>query len=120
MKHIKFLIYVLIIFVVVMLLVQNHEAFNTSVVFHVNLWFGKYESAGITIYLISAIAFTLGLIISWLYNLLDRFQLKRTITRLRNEIKNKDKELNSLRNLPITSESVPPGVSDSDSDMDLT
>jgi len=117
MKHIKFLVYVFIIFVVVMLLVQNHEAFNTSVVFHVNFWFGKYESSVITIYLISAIAFTLGLVISWLYNLLDRFQLKREIARLRTEIKNKNKELNSFRNLPITSESVPPGVSDNDVDL---
>jgi uncharacterized membrane protein YciS (DUF1049 family) len=117
MKHIKFLVYVFIVFVVVTLIIQNHEAFNTRVIFRVNFIYSQFESAGITIYLISAIAFTLGLIISWLYNLLDRFQLKREITRLRNDIKNKDKELNSLRNLPITSERVPPGVSDSDVDL---
>lgn len=117
MKHIKFLVYVFIVFIVVTLIIQNHEAFNTRVVFRTNLIFSQFESSGITIYLISAIAFTLGLIISWLYNLLDRFQLKRAITRLRSEIKNKDKELNSLRNLPITSENVPPGVSDNDIDL---
>jgi uncharacterized membrane protein YciS (DUF1049 family) len=117
MKHIKFLVYVFIVFVVVTLIIQNHEAFNTRVVFRANLLISQYESTGITVYLISAIAFTLGLIISWLYNLLDRFQLKREITRLRNEVKNKDKELNSLRNLPITSERVPPGVSDNDVDL---
>ncbi len=117
MKHIKFLVYVFIVFVVVTLIIQNHEAFNTRVVFRANLQFAQYQSTGITIYLISAIAFTLGLIISWLYNLLDRFQLKREITRLRNDIKNKDKELNSLRNLPITSENVPPGVSENDVDL---
>ncbi|NLA74421.1 MAG: LapA family protein, partial [Deltaproteobacteria bacterium] len=98
-------------------LLQNPEAFNTRVVLRANLLINRFESCGVSIYLISARAFILGLIISWLYNLLDRFHLKREITRLRNEIKNKDKELNSLRNLPITSENVPPGVSDSDMDL---
>jgi pyrimidine operon attenuation protein/uracil phosphoribosyltransferase len=46
-----------------------------------------------------------------LYNLLDRFQLKRAITRLRNEIKNKDKELNSLRKFTYYLRECPSGVS---------
>jgi hypothetical protein len=44
MKHIKFLIYVFIVFVVVALIIQNHEAFNTKVVFRTNLIFQSIES----------------------------------------------------------------------------
>ena len=118
MKYIKFLVYALIIFVVVVLLVENHEAFNTKVIFKADLVFGKYESPEISIYIISAIAFILGLIITWVFFLLERLQLRKQIKRLRNEIKEKDKELNSLRNLPITSENITPGVHEND--MELT
>ncbi len=114
MKHIKFLIYVFIFIGVLVLIIQNHQAFNTKVVFNVDLWFAKYESTEISIYIISVAAFTLGLIVSWVYNLFDRIQLIRKIGKLNNQIKQKDKELNSLRNLPLVSESVSPSVHEDD------
>ena len=118
MKYIKFLVYALIIFVVVVLLVENHEAFNTKVIFKADLVFGKYESPEISIYLISAIAFVLGMIITWVYFLLERLQLRKQIKRLKNESREKDSELNSLRNLPIISDKVTPAVHKND--MELT
>ena len=118
MKHIKFLIYVFILLGVLILLVQNHESFNTKVIFRANLLIAKYESSEMSIYIISATAFTLGLIIAWVYNLFDRMQLKREISSLRKESKEKDKELNSLRNMPILSEKVAPGFHGND--MELT
>ncbi len=117
MKYVKFLIYALIIFVVVVLLVENHEAFNTKVIFKADLLFGKYESSEISIYIISAIAFILGMIITWIYFLLERLQLRKQIKRLINESKEKDKELSSLRNLPIVSENVSPGIHEDDIEL---
>jgi len=118
MKYVKFLIYALIIFVAVVLLVQNHEAFNTKVIFRADLLFGKYESSEISIYIISAVSFILGLIITWVFFLLERLQLRKQIKRLKNESREKDEELNSLRNLPIISESMTPG--DQENDLELT
>ncbi len=118
MKYIKFLVYALIIFVIVVLLVQNHEAFNTKVIFRADLLFGKYESPEISIYLISAIAFVLGMVITWVYFLLERLQLRKQIKRLKSESSKKDSELNSLRNLPIISDKVTPSVHEND--MELT
>jgi uncharacterized membrane protein YciS (DUF1049 family) len=92
MKYIKFLVYALIIFVAVVLLVQNHEAFSTTIIFRANLLFGKYESSEISVYLISAIAFLLGLIITWIFFLLERVQLRKQVKRLMSESKRKDKE----------------------------
>ena len=117
MKYIKFLVYALIIFVVVVLLVQNHEAFNTKVVFKANLLFGSYESSEISVYLISAIAFILGLIITWIFFLFERIQLRKQIKRMIKESKEKDKELSSLRNLAIVSENVSPGVQENDLEL---
>lgn len=114
MKHIKFLFSVFVVFGVVVLLVQNHEAFNTKVVLKANFLIDNYESTEISLYLISSIAFILGVIITWVYNLLERFQLKRQISALKNEAKEKDKELNSLRNLPITTDNVTPAIHEHD------
>ena len=117
MKYIKFLVYAFIMFVVVVLLVENHDAFNTKVVLKADLLFGKYESSEISIYLISTIAFTIGLIITWIYFLLERIQFRKQIRLLKNESKEKDKELNSLRNLAIVSERVSPGVHENDIEL---
>jgi len=118
MKHVKFLFVVFIMLVIFILLVQNHEAFNTKVFFIVDFKVFDYQTPEINIYLISLIAFILGVVITWFFNLLDRFQLKRQINSQRKELREKDNELNSLRNMPITSEST---TSDShEDDVDLT
>lgn len=114
MKHIKFLFLVFVILGVVVTLVQNNAAFLTKVVFKLDLGIASYQTPEINIYVVSLIAFTLGVIITWVYGLLERFQLKRQIRSLKHVSKEKDKELNSLRNLPITSENVTSGVPEND------
>lgn len=117
MKHIKFLFIVFVMLVIFILLVQNHAAFNTKVVFKVDLMIIKYQTSEISVYLISLIAFILGVIITWVFNLLERFQFKRQISNLSNELKKNDNELNSLRNLAITSEDVTPGIKENDIEL---
>ncbi len=117
MKHVKFLFIVFIMLVIFILLVQNHAAFNTKVIFKVDLMIIKYQTPEISIYLISLTAFVLGVIITWIFNLLERFQLKRQITNLRNESREKENELNSLRNLPITSEDTIHGIQENDEEL---
>jgi len=117
MKPVKYLISFFVMFGVIALVIQNDTAFATKVIFRVNLLFARYESSEITVYIISAIALILGFIIAWAYFMLERFQLKRQINGLRNESREKDKELNSLRNLPIVSENITPSVQD---DLELT
>ena len=117
MKHIKYLFLVFIMLLVFILLVQNHEAFNTKIILKANLLIGHYETPELSIYLISTISFVLGVIIIWVYDLLERIQLRRQIKKLKNESKEKDNELNSLRNLPIISENVTPGIPDDDVEL---
>jgi ATP adenylyltransferase len=114
MKPVKYLVTFFVIFGVIALVIQNDEAFATKVVFKVNLLFASYESPNIPIYIISSIALILGFVFAWVYFMLDRFQLKRQINNLRKESREKDNELNSLRNLPITSENVTPDVQEND------
>ncbi len=117
MKYIKFLFLVIIVLAVIILAIQNNEAFATRVVFKINTGMNQYQSTGINIYMISLIAFLLGLIITYIYFIMDRLQMKRRIRTLMNEIKEKDKELNSLRNLPITTDNVLPASQDNHVEM---
>ena len=118
MKRVKYLFLVLILLLVFILLVQNNESFSTKIVLRADLWFlGQYSTPAINIYLISFITFVLSLIIVWIYDLLEIVQLKNHIKKLKKEIVEKDKELNSLRNLPIVSESVMPSTFENDEEL---
>ena len=106
MKHLKFLLAVIIILAVVILLVENHEAFSKEVIFRIDLFSLHYQSPEISMYYIVAISFLFGVLITGLYGAVERFRLKRQMKSLIKISKDKDEELDSLRNLPITSSSV--------------
>jgi uncharacterized integral membrane protein len=92
--------------VVVILIVQNHDAMSTEVTFRVSLFSVQYQSTNFTLYYIVTIAFLFGVIISGLYGIVERFRLKREIKVLTKVLQEKDNELNSLRNFPITSDDI--------------
>ena len=106
MKHLKFLLAVIIMLLVVVLLVENHDAFSKIIKLRVDLFTIHYQSPEISIYYIAGISFIFGVLITGLYGIVERFQLKEEIKDLVKASKEKDKELNSLRNLPITSDNV--------------
>ncbi|MFC1868540.1 lipopolysaccharide assembly protein LapA domain-containing protein [Thermodesulfobacteriota bacterium] len=110
MKHVKFMVAIIIMLVVVILVVENYNAFSTKIVFKVDLLVLHYESSQVSIYYVIIIAFLFGILIAGLYGIVERFQLKRQINIHIKASKEKDKELNSLRNLPITADNV--GTSD--------
>ena len=118
MKHIKFLLLVFIMLGVFIILVQNHESFSTTVTFKIDPKFtDPYHTPPMSIYLISLMAFILGVVITWVFNLLERLQLKKQMNNLRKELREKDNELNSLRNMPITSENVTSDIQENDVEL---
>jgi uncharacterized integral membrane protein len=106
MKHIKFILSIIIIIALIIFFVQNHSAFSTSVEFRLDLFSFHFKSVGMNIYYIIGISFLLGVFITGLCGITERFQLKKQIKTLTAISKEKDKELNSLRNLPITSDNI--------------
>ena len=117
MRPVKYLITFFVIFGIIALVIQNDAAFATKVTFKVNLIYASYESPDIPIYIISSIALILGFLCAWIYFMLERFQLKRQMNNLRKELREKDNELNSLRNMPITSENVTPDIQENDVEL---
>ncbi len=102
MKHIKGILVILFLLLVVILAVQNYQALSTPIQFKVDLIFLKGQSSGMPIFLIAVITFLIGVLAAWLYGISERLNFKRQIRRLRKDITEKEKELNSLRNLPVT------------------
>jgi uncharacterized integral membrane protein len=106
MKHFKFIVAVVLIVFVLMIIIQNHPAMSTPVVFRLNLWFTEFTSTPMSLYVVIPIAFFFGVIITWFYGMLDHYRLRKEIRGLEKVVREKGKELNSLRNLPITSDDV--------------
>jgi uncharacterized integral membrane protein len=96
------MIAVLFVLFIFILAVQNYEALSIPVKFKVNLVLIDYESPEIPVSFVAVIAFLVGVISLGFYGMAERFRLKRQIKTLIMESKEKEKELNSLRNLPVT------------------
>jgi uncharacterized integral membrane protein len=106
MNHIRMIGVILFVLLVVVVAVQNYQAFSTSVKFRVDLLFFEYESSEMSLYLVAVITFLVGVVAAGAYGIMERFQLKRQIRYLAKESGEKDKELNSLRNLPVTADDM--------------
>jgi uncharacterized membrane protein YciS (DUF1049 family) len=105
MAQVKAIILVLVGLVIVVAIVQNNEAMATDLAFRFNpLLVPEWKSSGVSVYQVTFIAFFLGVVIVGFFGLIERFRLKKKIKVLSKELERKDRELNSLRNLPITSD----------------
>ena len=102
MNHLRIMVAVLFVVFIFILAVQNYDALSIPVKFKVNLVFFDYQSPEIPVSFVAVIAFLVGVISLGLYGMAERFRLKRRIKVLVKESKEKEKELNSLRNLPVT------------------
>ena len=110
MAQVKAIILVLIGLVIVVAVVQNNQAMSTPLTFRFNpLVVPEWKAAGVSVYQVAFIAFFLGIVIVGFFGLIERFRLKKRIKVLSRDLERKDRELNSLRNLPITSEHPSPG-----------
>lgn len=114
MKHVKFILAIIIMLVVVVIVVQNHDAFSKAVVFKIDFLGIQWQSASVSLYYIVTIAFLFGVLVTGVYGMLERFRLKKQLKILTSASAAKEQELNSLRNLPITTEETSPEESPED------
>lgn len=106
MKHVKAIVVILFLLLVVIVAVQNYQALTTPISFKVNLLFLNYETSGLPVFLIAVITFLAGVVCIWLYGISERLRFKRQVKTLMKDVKDKEQELNSLRNLPVTTEDM--------------
>ena len=110
MKHIKAIGSILVMLFVVIVVVENLEQLSKTLTLRIDLLFWGAKTGEIAFYLVVIIAFLVGVFVAGLLGIFERFRLKREIRRLSKENKEKDKELNSYRNLPIVEEKMEGGA----------
>ncbi len=118
MKQIKAVFVILFLLLVVIVAVQNYVPMTTPIKFKVDLLFVKYETPDTPLFIVIIISFVLGVIFTGLYGLGEHLRQRREIKSLLKEIEERDKELSSLRNLPVTSEPVGSPVSEESAQKD--
>ncbi len=113
MTHLKAIVFILIGLAVIVLVVQNNAALSTTVKFRMNpLFFDERMTSDITLYEIVIVTYLIGVLSIGLYGIAERFRLKKKIKVLTRTLEEREKEVNNLRNLPITSDPVPPSRPD--------
>ena len=113
MTHLKAIVFILIGLAVIVLVVQNNAALSTTVKFRMNPYFFQEKmTSDITLYEIVIVTYLLGVLSIGLYGITERFRLKKKIKVLTRTLEEREKEVNNLRNLPITSDQVPPSRPD--------
>ena len=109
MTHLKAILLILVGLIIIILAIQNNETMSGTIQLRVNpVLFAEWRSGNISLYQLVLVIFLLGMLSTGIYGMVERFRLKRKIKMLTRELQDKDKELNSLRNLPLTYESVSP------------
>ncbi len=113
MTHLKAIVFILIGLAVIVLVVQNNAALSTTVKFRMNPYFFQERmTSDITLYEIVIVTYLIGVLSIGLYGIAERFRLKKKIKVLTRTLEEREKEVNNLRNLPITSDPVPPSRPD--------
>ena len=106
MKYIKALFVIVVLVLAFVMAVQNYENLKTPLVFSFDIIFYKYESPRMSLASVTVIAFLTGLIVMGLFGMAERFRMKRQIRSLRDEVRKRDKEFDSFRNLSAPVESA--------------
>ena len=101
MKHIKAIVSIVLMLLAVILIAENLDQLSNTLTLRVHLYFWEAKTPPMAFYLVIIIVFLLGVLIASFYGIYERFRLKKEIRILSKTCAAKDKELNSLRNLPI-------------------
>jgi len=106
MRHVKAIVSILVMLLVVIIVVENLEQLSKTLTLRIDLLFWGAKTGPMAFYLVVIIAFLVGIFVAGLLGIFERFRLKGEIKRLAKENKEKDKELNSYRNLPIVEQEI--------------
>ena len=99
---VKGIVIILIMLLVIVIIAQNLNELSKTLSFR----FGEHQTPPMAFWVLGIIVFLIGVFVTGFLGIFERFRLKREIKRLSKENKEKDKELNSYRNLPIVEENI--------------
>ena len=102
MKAFKSIISVIIVVILLVFVLQNGGELSKPAIFHLDLYIVNLSSGPLPLYSIILAIFILGLLISGVMGWATRIRLRSENKRLNRLYLEKDREVNDLRNLPVT------------------
>lgn len=102
MRFVKVLVLVLVFFISMMFFVQNNAVLSQTVTLKLDLFFDTaWSSIELPFYFMVLCAFLLGALLTMLLLMISRMRAGAALRRANKRIRVLEKELNSLRNLPL-------------------
>jgi putative membrane protein len=106
MSYLKAIVISLVVALAIIFMVQNIEPLSHPLSIRLNLFFIQFETTPYATYMVILLAFFVGLLAASLLGLMERLRLRKTIRQQRKEMERLNKELSSLRNMPLTGEPI--------------
>lgn len=106
MSYLKAIVISLVVALAIIFMVQNIEPLSHPLSIRLNLFFIQFETTPYATYMVILLAFFVGLLAASLLGLMERLRLRKTIRQQRKEVARLNKELSSLRNMPLTGEPI--------------
>lgn len=107
MSYLKAIISAAVVALAIIFMIQNIGPLSQPLSIRLSLMFIKFESTPYPVYLIILLAFFVGLLLASVLGLADRYRMRKLLAAGRKEVDTLNRELDSLRNLPITSQTLP-------------
>ena len=108
MSYIKTIVAAAVVALAIIFMIQNIGPLSHPLSIRLNLLFVKFESTPYATYLVILLAFFVGLLIASLLGWAERMKLRGAVRQRARKIDDLNRELSSLRNLPVTNESLSP------------
>ncbi|MCF8032713.1 MAG: LapA family protein [Desulfarculaceae bacterium] len=109
MGYIKVIILSAVVALAIIFMIQNITPLSHPLGIRLNLFFVKWESTPYPTYLVILLAFFVGLLATSLVGISERWRLRRQVKAQVKKTEELRRELNSLRNLPVTGEPMVAG-----------
>lgn len=106
MSYLKTIIISAAVALAIIFMVQNIDALGHPLSVRLNLFVVHLKSTPYPTYMVILLAFFVGLLVASLLGLTERFRLRGRLKTERKKSEELTRELNSLRTLPITSETM--------------
>jgi putative membrane protein len=104
MKILKGMVYTLIIVLAFVFFMENYPTLSATISIRYNLYFFQVESIPFPVWSVILLSFLLGVVLAGFFGLYERYVIKQNARNKTREVARLEKEVNSLRNLPITEE----------------
>lgn len=101
MRYIKVIFLIALFFFSMLFFIQNTELISTTISLKLDIFGNTFATPNIPVYFLILLAFVLGALFTLIYLISDRMKLSKQVKEYRQKISELEKELTSLRNIPL-------------------